>query len=317
MFRPSFFPDRRFLPVSLLFLLTAGGGMAVPLVLMDLAVTDTAQLVLPSEPGKVYQLLASTDLNTWPEAGEPVFGTGEPIELWPPAQAKPATHQFFRVRIDTEPAGGLAPWKLTDTPLLLNEGDRAVKYEFGAEGAGFWKTGEITRPFTWVWLRTGKDSGKVTVNWPDGGAHEDLKLDFDGPLLGHFTRDQWAEGLLVNSSAGTFGAVPAAGSPLMPGALAGRKIALADGATGSVLSLDTTNAGTRSLDGDSRPVTYSWLVTGGNNINLTTSISPTHGEEYQLIFKGPQTGKFIRKTFTEGVFRDEDSGVFTLSEPNP
>lgn len=316
MLRSVPFRGRRFLPASMLALAGAGAVMAGPWAVMDLAVTNTAQIVFPSETGKVYQLLASPDLKNWPAAGEPIFGTGENIELWPPTQADAGGHQFFRIRSELEPAGGLAPWKLTGVSLLLNEGERTVKYEFGANGTGAWKAGEVTRPFAWSWLRTGLNAGKITVTWPNE-AREDLKLDFTATLLGRFVRDHWAEGMLTSTDNGTFGSVPVESTPLVPTGLAGRRIVMADGAAGSTLALETGNSGSRILEGQSQPVTYSWLVTGGNIVTLTANISATHGEEYRLIFTEPRTGKFVRKTFTEGVFRDEDAGVFTLSEAGP
>lgn len=308
---------RRVLPLGVLLLTAAGGTVAAPLPALDLAMANTAQLVFKSETGKVYRVLASTDLKTWPASGDPVFGTGDDIELWPPSAPEGSGSQFFRILSETEPAGGLAPWKIPATPLLFNDGDRTGKYEFGANGSGTWKSGETTKAFTWVWLRTGMDAGKITLTWAAaaGGGQEILKLSYTAAQLGRFERGEWMDGIEISTDAGTFGPVPAAGTPTLPATLSGRKITLADGSVGSALAFDSANAGSRVLDGQSRPVTYSWLVTGGSTITLTTNLSTTHGEEYRLVFNGPQSGKFVRKTFTEGIFRDEDAGTFSLSQP--
>lgn len=315
MFRfVSSISDRRILPLGILLLTAAGGTVAAPLPALDLAMTTTAQLVFPSEPGKVYRVLASTDLKTWPVAGEPVFGTGEEIALWTPSPPEGTGTQFFRILSETEPAGGLAPWKMPAAPILFNDGDRTGKYEFAADGAGSWKSGENTKAFTWVWLRTGMDTGKITLTWAAGGQ-EILKLTYTAAQLGRFERGEWMDGMEISTDSGTFGPVPADGAPALPATLSGRRVTLADGSVGSALTFDSANAGSRTLDGQSRAVTYSWLVTGGSTVTLTTNLSTTHGEEYRLVFNGPQSGKFVRRTFTEGVFRDEDSGSFSLSDP--
>ncbi|RYD31636.1 MAG: hypothetical protein EOP86_17490, partial [Verrucomicrobiaceae bacterium] len=171
---PVFSPSRRFLSGKMPLLPTAMAAMAAPAMAgpwaaMNLTIMDTVQLVLPaSEPGKTYQLQASTDLKTWLAAGEPVFGTGDAIEVWPSSLTPPSNQQFFRISCQTEPEGGSAPWRLAGTSLLLNEGRRTVKYQFKAEGAGTWQTGEVTKPFTWTWLRTGLNAGKARVTWTGG-----------------------------------------------------------------------------------------------------------------------------------------------------
>lgn len=307
---------RRVLPLGALLLAVAGGTVAAPLPALDLAMTTTAQLVFPSEAGKVYRVLASPDLKTWPVAGEPVFGTGGDIALWAPSPPEGTGAQFFRIQSETEPAGGLAPWKLPSAPILFNDGEQAGKYEFAADGTGSWKSGENTKAFTWVWLRTGMDTGKITLTWAGAaGGQEILKLSYTASQLGRFERGEWVDDLEISTDAGTFGPVPADAVPALPVTLAGRRLALADGSVGSALAFDSANAGSRTLDGQSRAVTYSWLVTGGSTVTLTTNLSTTHGEEYRLVFNGPQSGKFVRRTFTEGVFRDEDSGSFSLSDP--
>lgn len=304
----------RILPAGLLVALAGSAGLVRAAEPEGLSVRDAIQLSWDTQPGTVCQVLASSDLLAWQESGMPVFGTGKKVELLLSGDPDGEGCHFYRLHTEAEPVGGLAPWKLSKQSFVLNYGPTAARYEFKEEGAGVWTAGEVVRAYSWTWQRNGNNDGLVTITWPEG-MREDLKLEFTGPRLGRFQRNVYDQDELEYTSAGTFGSLAADGAPLLPAKLSGCRIALTDGATGTALELDSPNTGTRVLGGEPQPVTYSWLITGGSTVALNTNVSATNGEEYKLTFTGPRNGTFVRKTFTEGTFRDEDTGIFTLSGP--
>lgn len=304
----------RICPAGLLLVLLGCVGLVRADDPEGFSVREAVRLSWETERGTLCQVFASTDLLAWQKSGMPVFGTGGRVELLLSGDPDGEGCQFYRLRTESEPVGGLAPWELTTQSLVLNDGAVPARYDFQENGEGVWKAGEVLRVFSWIWQRSGLNDGLVTITWGEG-IREDLKLIYTGPRLGRFERNIYEEGGLEYSSAGTFGSLPADGAPLLPVALSGRCMVFTDGATGTSLELDSANTGTRVLEGEPQAVTYFWLITGSTSVTLNTSVSATHGEEYKLTFTGPQNGTFVRSTFTEGTFRDEDSGVFTLSDP--
>lgn len=279
-----------------------------------LTVKAAPLLTLGTEWGKVYQMQASADLQTWADTGEPVFGTGTPIEQ---PMAGPG-QQFFRLKVLTKPAMGLAPWTGDGAALQFNEGARAVRCDFQAGGTGLWQTGNVTKTFQWTWQRNGFNTARADLVFADGWR-EKLDLNYSAPSAGQFSRTVTYGTRLKDTDAGSFGQVPAGGFtpvstvPPVPTSITGRSIAFCQGSGGGSLTVGAANNGTRLLDGKSTAFFGNWLVTGSASARFTAHFNATHGEEYTFTFTGPLMGKFTRTTYTEGLLRDTDEGCFSLS----
>ncbi len=269
---------------------------------------------MPTEAGKVYQLQTSPNLETWKDHGAPVFGDGTPIQQ----PMIGAGHEFFRLKVLTQPAMGLAPWSPAGQNYVFNEGHRIVQTSFAADGHGTCQSGTAPTPHAWTWQRTSFSEARAELTLPED-TREVLYLTFSAPQAGRFVRWVYQGDDFVETYAGSFGPQPAqtaAGTgPLVPASLNGRTLAFCDQPTGGSLTLNSSTTGTRLLEGASLTFHGNWLVTGINSARITATFSPTHGEEYRFTFTTPTCGRFTRQTFTEGIFRDADEGTFCLTNP--
>ena len=279
-----------------------------------LTLRPAVEVSMPTEPGKLYQMQVSGDLTTWQNHGTPIFGTGNPV-VQPMAAA---AQQFFRLQVLTAPVMGDAPWTPEGSMLQLNEGTRTLRYEFQPNNKGFIRPQSGNGPgtaFTWTWLREDLSRGRAEITIPASSTtvREIIQFSYIAPRTGQFARRVYKGAHLENSNAGSFGPASANVLPLVPAVITGRPMAFSEFPTGNALTLTTTNAGLRLMDGSSTPFGGSWLVTGSNTARLSANYgSSTQGEEYRFTFTGPYTGQYTRQTFTEGVFRDEDQGTFCL-----
>jgi len=303
--------------VSVLVLACAGGAQAQVTVtpasttMPVLTVKPLAILSLPTQAGVVYQWQGSPDLQNWRNLGQPVFGTGVPVER----PMNGAGTQFCRLQVLTQPGMGTAPWQLEGLAFQLNDGVRTGRYAFATASGGTLLSGGVTKAFTWTWQRDGLTQGKAELNFTDQ-SREILAFSFNADMAGHFTRRTYSPARLEGSNDGSFGPVPSPVSGnLAPTSIAGRTFALDDMPTGSTLGFTTANSGTRQLEGQLKSFNGNWLVTSATTGRLILNFSATHGEEYTFTFSGPLTGRFTRHTFTEGTFRDEDDGTFCLTSP--
>lgn len=278
------------------------------------ALRPAVVISMPTEAGKVYQLQASPNLEAWREVGDPVFGDGTPIQHPVIGEGQ----EFFRLKVLTEPAMGLAPWSPAGQTYQFNEGQRLVQTSFAAEGHGICQSGAVSTPHAWTWQRTSFSEARAELTLPED-TREVLYLTYSAPQVGRFVRWVYRANQFVETDAGSFGPLAAAAAagtgPLVPASLTGRTLAFCDQPTGGSLTLNTNTTGTRLLEGAALAFNGNWLVTGNTSARITATFSPTHGEEYRFTFTTPTCGRFTRQTFTEGIFRDADEGTFCLTNP--
>ena len=299
------FPLTRLLPVLL---------MAVPMQTPAqppapvLTLRPAVEISMPTEAGRVYQMQASADLASWQNHGDPVFGTGTPV-LQPVAVD---SRQFFRLQVLSTPAIGAANWSIGGTAIQLNDSIRVVRYDFQPGGLGTTADGTTSKSFTWTWLRDGPACGRVELSFPDN-IRDVLKLNYVTAQVGQFSRKTYSGDRLDQTRGGVFGPAPPTPSPLVPALITGRSFAFCEQPGGNGLTITSLSAGTRLMDGSRTSFNANWLVTSSSTAHLAANFSATHGENYRFTFTGPLTGRYTRHTFTEGVFRDEDVGTFSLS----
>lgn len=281
------------------------GGQVAPGPVLTLR--PAAEISMPTERGKIYQMQASPDLGSWQNHGDPIFGTGQPI-LQPMTGG---TSRFFRLEVVTTPAMGGAPWSLEGTFLQLNEGSRTVRYQFQSNGSGQILAGTASRLITWTWLRNSLRTGRAELTLPDS-TREVIDLFYTTSSVGQFVRRAYTGSRLDNTDAGSFGPVPIGTAPLVPSSVVGRAMAFSELPGGNGLTLTNAHTGERMMDGIVTTFNGNWLVTGSTTARLTANFGATHGEEYRFTFTSGLAGRYSRLTYTEGVFRDADEGNFCL-----
>ena len=279
-----------------------------------LSLRPAAEISLPAGPGKVYQMQTSADLSSWQNIGSLIFGTGTPI-FQPVAGG---SNQFFRVQVQTTPAMGDAPWTPQGSSIQLNEGPRTVRYEFQGNGQGRAWIGTSSYEFTWTWMRHGLSRARAEITLsgtptPGIPPREVIELTYVAAEVGQFIRRCYTGLRQDNTDSGSFGPAPSATSTLVPASILGRTAAFSESPSGNALTLTTPDSGLRLMDGTSTSFNGSWQVTGNATAGLIARYGTTRREEYSFSFTSPLSGRYTRRTFTEGVFRDHDQGTFCLS----
>ncbi len=268
-------------------------------------------LSMPLEPGLLYQLQASSDLQFWSDLGFPQRGTGT---VWEQSLAVGGL-PFFRLKVLGAEPSAWAPETPAGQSFQFNEGHQLSRATFGPQAEGAWQVGESSRPCQWTWRRSGPTQGRAELAMAEG-AREVLQFQFTAAAAGHFTRQRFRGNQLEETGAGSFGPAPAVGAELAaPTSIAQRALSLGDLPEGCSLTLDRAGGGLRQLAGQRTPFVGTWLVTGSRTARLVASFGPDHGEDYQFTFTAPQSGRFTRQTFSEGIFRDLDEGPFCLDNP--
>jgi hypothetical protein len=296
-------------------LLSAGTAGAQQSSAPVITVKPAVVVSMPTEPGMVYQMQASADLQSWSPVGKPILSTGSPIEQ----PVATASQQFFRLQIVDGSNHGPAPASIEGHNLQFNEGSRVVLVNFSPNGNGTWRSGATTQLFQWIWERTSLTEGKAELSLPNG-KREVLQLSYAVPQAGRFTRLVYQDNQMVDTDGGSFGPQQVQSTtttivPAVPLTLAGRSIVFSDLPTSGSLTIGPNSSGTRQMDGTSKAFSGNWLITGATSARLLANFSPTHGEEYRFTFMTPNCGRYSRQTFTEGLFRDSDEGTFSLTNP--
>jgi len=253
----------------------------------------------------------SGDLQLWQAAGVPVFGGGGEwtrfIATGPEAQG------FFRLKTETRPDTGLSRWDLAGSRLLLTDGPSAKILTFSDGDSGLAVTAEAHTAFTWQWMRDGRDTGRVTLAWPDG-LTETVELTFTAANAGAFTATRSRDGLPAGVAAGVFRDETARGldatAPSSPG-----NAVLVLSNTGRPLRITLSEAGTAHVSNPSgeREFTVSYSLTGQTSATVMLSCQDGDVEFYSLQFTGPACGRYEMNSRRDGKLRRAGSGSFTIA----
>ena len=288
-------------------------GSVIPAISAEPALTlwNAVEISHSTDPGKTYTVEGSDNLKNWSPLHQPHYGNGGEVHRLLSTRTVQVDYQFYRLKVDTAPSGGLAPWSLAGKAFQRSAEGRTVKYVFSAGGLGTRAAApDGPASMQWLWLRTGADTGRAVIRRPRQ-PDEILELTYIAPGIG---RALLSQGILKRQAA-AFGPIPASNQPVLPqGGPEGLNLALADGS--GVIGLRFTGPGNGELvcpTGVS-PVTCAWAGLGNVGALSVTGASGRQ-ETYQLTFSGPQAGVFERSVYTSGVLRDVDTGAFSFGTP--
>ena len=274
-------------------------GQALPVP----TVIPVANVDIETLPGHTYTLQRSPDMESWTDAGR-LFGTGTGVSFSLEALGGA---EYLRVRDDTRPAGGLAPWDLAGQTITFSREDGTHTWQFlaGNTGSLVPPGGAAAQAFTWTWLRTGENEGRVTTEF--AGRTEQLQLAWTRAALGRIEQQVRIGGIVQQSCSGCFHT----GAPVDP--VSGSQLTAAH-----LLFSENGSADLISRSGTGPAATWSLarndsssgctLDLSGNAISLTLPDGSI--DIISLTFTGPSTGTFSRQTVRNGLFLDTDAGVF-------
>lgn len=318
------------------FLLFAGTAIAA-LAALDLpcAAADTASLTIhtaievefPTAKGRLYQLQGSSNLTDWASIGDPVFGSGRPVNrVFSTRTGAEVVFQSYRLETTEVTDTGFAPWSLAGLRLQLDDRSDADLVVFSSETEGTAREGDDD---TFTYELTRLDLNTVVADLRRDDQRNDLlTLTFTATDRGTWVRDEFRKGRLKDRDVGVFRIVAAGGSgtntppvdPVGPGgqpvaSLDGRTFVFQDGETPDRLVFGTGSTGTELGDdlNDDEPnrFGFSYEVTGDHTARLVVTFKPGRYDEYDLTFASDAQGRFVRREFRDGRLKDTDRGSFS------
>jgi hypothetical protein len=275
-----------------------------------LSITDAVQLTHATENQKTYTIERSTALQAWQAVAGPFFGNGTSVAHSVPVSF--GKSGYFRVRVDTRPAIGRAPWLIAETSLVLNGAAGPRSLMFNANGTGVQQRGAANQSFSWTWRRTGMDTGVCTLVH-ESAERETLEMTYAATGSGAFSSQRSKEGVPAGSSAGTFRNVTDSSLfAFMPAALGHEQITFAGYGRPSCVEVKTD--GTAVTSGPAGDVTSqcTYILKTATTAELRLNAAPD-SEIYSLTFTGPSCGTFTCKGRRDSVLRREFSGSFTIA----
>ncbi len=281
----------------------------------SLLIDSTIRLTHGTEVEKTYTVEQSFDFapDSWMAVGETRFGDGTDKVASVPVSLEFSKSSFFRLKVESRPETGIAPWSLPDRMFLLNTTGGVRTMAFLQEGGGVFKSASATDNFTWTWLRTGADTGVCVVALP-GGESETLNFRFLADGTGVFSSERTKEDVPSGASFGTFRQITDASlTTQAPGSLGHSFISLSG--TGRPVGIEVKEDGTAVSTHPLGSVqsTCAYLLKDQLTGELKLNASLMDSETYTLNFTGPSCGTYVFRARKSGTLRREATGTFTIS----
>ena len=262
---------------------------------------------------KTHLIERSADMESWLPATTAYFGDGNDLAHTLLATTTKKGNSFFRLRSDTLPSGGNAPWRIEDRSMLLNslEGPRSLI--FNGNGAGVMLQGVTNEPVTWTWRRSGLDTGVCVVTRASGEV-ETIDMNFAAAGSGSFAGRREKAGIPTGFSSGTFRNVSDSSLTTFAPSAIGHALVTFSG-TGRAVTVEVKGDGTASSPGPSGPVNTSctYNLRGVMTADLKMNSGAPDSDLYVLEFNGPSCGTYVLKTKKKFVLRREAAGTFTIA----
>jgi hypothetical protein len=231
-----------------------------------------------------------------------------------PTAGKETDSGYYRLRVETYPDAGKSRWSMAGCRMVFNTPGGLRHFTFGDDGTGTASDANGSGAFSWSWLRSGKDTGCVTVSWPDDSV-ECLEMEFLGTRSGVFRCERTTGGIPSGAVAGTFrdaeeDIVAATPSPAVHGSAL-----LTFAGTGRAVAVALAGDGSAVIDGPTGVQTFaaSYAVTGETEANLTLEGVGGITESWTLTFTGPACGTYLSRTERNGLLRRSGTGSFTVA----
>ena len=169
---------------------------------------------ITGETGKTYSLFCSSDLANWNPVGARQFGVGQKLGL---TDAAGAGAKFYRYVVDTQPAGGLAPWTVDGIAWNLLAGQNETHYQFtNASSATVQDPGQASaQSAAYTCVRTGEDTLEIQLTLPNNVLRK-LNCTFLTNSTGTLTSQDQQNGSVIDSTSGIFLPSPTPSRTLRP-----------------------------------------------------------------------------------------------------
>ena len=325
MIKPFYNPERvecvRWSPgTARLLLLLLLGFAALPVKAQELApqpnlsVRPVLEVHYSAGAGGVFELQGSDDLRSWRDLGDAVFGEGEQVQSFFPADGDaPSAYRYYRVKILSPQSFGFAPMHLIRKQLEFNDEGSALRLDFETRSSGS-AAGE---GFTYSYQKLGDTLGRLTIR-RDGGSDR-IDLDFAADLVGNYTRSEIRGGVVKDIDTGTFalGTVthpsPDPSANLIPESLMGCTFVFSDDAGHERLDFVTGLSG-RGVD-RAEVENFAYQYSESRETSTATIFYP--GEiavEFEMTFTGAgSSGTYVRREFVDGELDLTDEGIFSCA----
>ncbi len=339
--------------VALLTLLAATRG---PVVFGDdeIHIYTAIEVQFSTAPGKLYQLQGSSNLTSWSDVGDPIFGNGRTIsQVYSTKRGSEITFASYRLTTATNPVAGLAPWSFAGVSLSLGDDGPSDHYNFESVTNGIQVSGGISEPFIYSLTRTGDNDVQAEIVRGSTAYYADRRevysFTFSTANLGTYVREEFRSSTLKSRRLGTFRGLaglvlppvvggsnqpPATTNGVVtvpvtsPGSLAGLEYYFHRGVTPDHLQFTTeTNAFEvegqirlyygQVISGERTPVSYTYSLTSSNKAVLSVTYPKSRRDEYLLTFTQGAQGTFIRTEFKGDRVEDADEGSFSPAATPP
>lgn len=302
----------------------------------ELKIFTAIEVEFPTVPGKVYQLQGSSDLKTWTDLGETVFGNGSTVtRTLSSRRVGVVGFESYRLTVVETAPVGLAPWTLAGGRIVLGDDGGHEWYQFTTETNGTKVSDSESEAFRYTFLRTGEND--VQADLTRGGGyysdrHELFSFHFTTTNSGSYVRDEYRAGRLKDRKVGAFtlgegGAVVPGGNggggsqgsgggggiAEAPGSLTGTAWLARSGSSPDRLEFLSGTAGVEQsteAGDDPKGFTYTYAVRDAVTAVITVRFREDRWEEYTLTFTAAGKGTFVRKEFRSGNLDDTDIGTF-------
>lgn len=320
----------------------------------EVRIYTAIEVEFSTAPGKLYQLQGSSNLTSWVDIGDPVFGNGLTVsQVFSTKRGSEVTFESYRLTTATNPVVGLAPWAFTGVSLALGDDGAAEHYDFLTPTNGVRIASGSSEPFSYLLKRTGDNEVKVELVRGTTAYYADRRevytFTFSTVDLGTYVREEFRSQALKSRRLGTFRGlagltpptpIPGTNQPpqgtnavvtvplVPPSSLAGLEYYFHRGETPEHLQFSTeTNAFEiegkvrlyygQVISGERTPVTYTYALTSSNQARLSVTCPKDRRDDYVLTFTQGAQGTYVRTEWRKDRVDDADEGSFSPAATPP
>jgi len=302
----------------LALLLAAGASQAQDLAPDDgnLAIHRALEVNYKTNPGQVFELQGSGDLQGWRDIGDVVFGEGGSVHDFVSSKNAPASF-LYRVKISPSQQFGFAPSAIVGKQFAFNDDGGARVYNFDTRGSATEFSnlaGVSPATLAYSFRKNGDSYSRLTIE-RGSGDRDVYELDFSADHIGTYQRSEIRDGSTRDIDRGTF-TLGAKRSPsqdppatLIPQSLVGLSYLYSDGLTRERFDFVSNNSG-RSIERAAvRHFGYAYQI--GEETATATVVDGELTIEFEMTFTGESAGTYTRREYFDGTLEYTDEGLFS------
>jgi hypothetical protein len=292
------------------------------------------EVEFPTQIGKLYTLQGSSDLTTWTDVGQAIYGHGRTVDkIFSTKTLSNITFAMYRLKVDDATTNGYAPWKQHGRWIAMGDDSNTNVIRFDDDSHGHNTYGEASENFEYKYSRTGENEAEIERHY-SADREDRVTISYTGPGEGTWVREEFRNGGLERRHMGRFHSStndpgttppPVVVPPPQPGAApatltASRLHILAGELPVELKFLSATNGYEEVAESrhgthlPEVPFTYEYTVLSSNtaSLNLTFPTNTFDGDrnEYDLTYTDGASGTFTRRIIRAGAVASTDTGIF-------